>query len=192
MFEQIKNKLRNDRIWLKSILSRGSFGTSVRRALFLGAHLVGNLRSSRDKVFRDCFMRVVWLKKKYVEQITLKLCLTILIEMKFWCRSWFRSSSRGSSSNNESHYVGNLVDINLTVIDRYMLEWWIVLKGTCVPGQSTQGKVPKRMLRGYTSLLREHREGENRIFWKEEEDFLGKHRRRFTSRALPRAECHNP
>ena len=128
---------------------------------------------------------------KYVEQITLKLCLTILIEMKFWCRSWFRSSSRGSSSNNESHYVGNLVDINLTVIDRYMLEWWIVLKGTCVPGQSTQGKVPKRMLRGYTSLLREHREGENRIFWKEEEDFLGKHRRRFTSRALPRARCHN-
>ena len=53
-------------------------------------------------------MRVVWLKKKKkknVEQITLKLCLTILIEMKFWCRSWFRSSSRGSSSNNESHYV---------------------------------------------------------------------------------------
>jgi len=94
------------------------------------------------------------------------------------------SSSRGSSSNNKSYYVGNLVDINLTVIDRYMLEWWIVLKGTRIPG-----KLPMRMLRGYTSLLREHREGENRIFWKEEEDFWGKHWRRFTSRVLPRANA---
>jgi hypothetical protein len=46
------------------------------------------------------------------------------------------------------------------------------------------------MLRGYTSLLREHREGENRIFWKEEEDFLGKtsekiHLKSAPSRKLP-------
>ena len=53
-----KNKLRNDRIWLKSILSRG-FRSSVRRALW-EAHLGGKVRSSRDRNFRDCFMRVVW------------------------------------------------------------------------------------------------------------------------------------
>jgi hypothetical protein len=33
--------------------------------------------------------------------------------------------------------------IDLTIIDRYMLEWWIVLKGTCVPGQSTQAHVAR-------------------------------------------------
>ena len=62
----------------------------------------------------------------------------------------------------------------------------------CVEGLMRPGQCTLRMLRGYTSLLREHREGENRIFWKEEEDFWEKHRRRFTLRALSFLEysCH--
>jgi len=157
----------------------------VRRALFLGAHLGGNMRSSRDKVFRECFMRVVWLMLICWSN-NFKIMLIILIEDEI---RDFRADS-GILREGAAQLMSPIIleicrhqfDRNRSIYD------WMV---DCVDGLMCPGQCTLRMLRGYTSLLREQREGENRIFWKEEEDFRGKHRRRFTSGVLPRAKCHN-
>ena len=166
MIDQIKNKLRNDRIWLKVYWAGAASGLRWEERSSWGRTWLGiwDLRGIK-------FLEIVswgwcgW--SKYAEQISLKLCLTILIEDEIHDVRADSGVLRAGAAHQFGHHWS---------IYAWMVDW---VEGLMRPGQCTL-----RMLRGYTSLLREHREGENRIFWKEEEDFWEKHRRRFTLRAL--------
>jgi len=112
----INNKLRNDRIWFKSILSRGCYRSSVRRTLW-GAHLGGKLRSSRDKNFRDCFMRVVWLMLICRSNNFKDMFNHIDRRWNSWCRTGGDSGVLRVSDDRGTHFCFQMYNIEPN-------NWW--------------------------------------------------------------------